>query len=124
MAKYPVNTRIIEAVQRVILDRVIKFERKPLPFPGADTCPVNQQIKHGKQHDTGEIRHHSPTVTEKAWSKKIAPAIPLIKISGAKTAIVVREELSMGVTTSLVPVTQARRKEYPRSRYCDIFSVQ
>ena len=58
MAEYPVNTRIIEAVQRVILDRVIKFERKPLPFPGADTCPVNQQIKYGKQHDTGEIRHH------------------------------------------------------------------
>ena len=58
MAEYPVDTRIIEAVQRVILDRVIKFERKPLPFPGADTCPVNQQIKHRKQHDTGEIGHH------------------------------------------------------------------
>lgn len=37
--------------------------------------------------------------------------------------MVVSEELSMGVTTSLVPVIQARRREYPRSRYCEIFSV-
>jgi len=37
--------------------------------------------------------------------------------------MVVKEELNMGVTTSLVPVIQARRNEYPRSRYCDIFSV-
>ena len=70
MAKYPVNTRIIEAVQRVILDRVIKFERKPLPFPGADTCPVNQQIKYGKQHDTGEIRHHQSYSDRKSLIKE------------------------------------------------------
>ena len=34
--------------------------------------------------------------------------------------MVVKEELNMGVTTSLVPVIQARRNEYPRSRYAQI----
>ena len=49
--------------------------------------------------------------------------MPLMKIRGTNTATVVSEELSMGVITSPVPTTQARRSEYPRSRYCEMFSV-
>ena len=47
----------------------------------------------------------------------MAPAIPLIKTKGTKTAIVVSEELSIGVIISEVPATAARRNEYPFSRY-------
>jgi hypothetical protein len=46
-----------------------------------------------------------------------------MKINGTNTAIVVNEELSIGVITSLVPAIHARLSEYPRSRYCEIFSV-
>ena len=59
----------------------------------------------------------------KAWSEKMAPAIPLRNISGIKTEIVVSEELSIGVITSFVPAMQALCKEYPRSLYWDMFSV-
>ena len=34
-----------------------------------------------------------------------------MNISGTNTAMVVSDELSIGVITSLVPVTQARRNE-------------
>jgi len=60
---------------------------------------------------------------EKAWSIKIAPAIPLIKINGTNTAMVVSDELSIGVITSVVPAAQARFREYPFSLYCEMFSV-
>ena len=66
---------------------------------------------------------NKPAAIEKAWSIKIAPAIPLIKMSGTNTAMVVNDELSMGVITSVVPATQARFNEYPFSRYCEMFSV-
>jgi len=42
----------------MIFYRVIEFKGKPLPFPGMDTGPVDQQIKYGKQHDTRKIRNH------------------------------------------------------------------
>ena len=38
-------------------------------------------------------------------------------------ATVVSIELNMGVIISVAPATQARRNVYPRSRYCEIFSV-
>ena len=66
---------------------------------------------------------NKPAAMEKAWSLKIAPAIPLMNIKGTNTAIVVSEELSIGVITSVVPATQARLKAYPFSRYCAMFSV-
>ena len=53
----------------------------------------------------------------------MAPAIPLINTRGTNTAMVVRDELSIGVIISEVPVTTARFSEYPFSRYCDTFSV-
>ena len=65
----------------------------------------------------------SPAAMENAWSIKIAPAMPLMKISGKNTATVVSIELSMGVITSVVPAAQARFSEYPFSRYCEMFSV-
>ena len=52
-----------------------------------------------------------PAAIEKAWSIKMAPAIPLMKISGTNTAMVVNEELSIGVITSVVPAAQARFNE-------------
>ena len=66
---------------------------------------------------------NKPAAMEKAWSMKIAPAMPLMNISGTNTATVVSMELSIGVITSVVPAAHALRKEYPCSRYCDIFSV-
>src|SRR5574344_734404 len=65
----------------------------------------------------------SPAVIENAWSMNIAPAIPLINISGTNTAIVVSEELSIGVIISVVPMAQGRFSEYPFSRDCDMISV-
>ena len=65
----------------------------------------------------------SPTVMEKAWSMKMAPAMPLMKINGTNTAMVVNDELSIGVIISVVPAAHARFKEYPLSRYCEMFSV-
>ena len=65
----------------------------------------------------------NPTVMEKAWSIKMAPAIPLKKTNGTNTAMVVSDELSMGVIISVVPVAQARFSEYHFSRYCEMFSV-
>ena len=59
----------------------------------------------------------NPTVMENAWSIKIAPAIPLININGRKTAMVVSDELNIGVIISVVPTAHARFNEYPRSRY-------
>ena len=53
----------------------------------------------------------NPAAMEKAWSMKMAPAIPLMKISGTNTAMVVSDELSIGVITSDVPATQARFSE-------------
>ena len=53
----------------------------------------------------------------------MAPAIPLMNINGTNTAMVVSDELSMGVIISVVPEAQARSNEYPRSRYCEMFSV-
>ena len=49
--------------------------------------------------------------------------MPLMKISGTNTAMVVSDELSMGVIISVVPAAQARFKDQPRSLYCDMFSV-
>lgn len=49
--------------------------------------------------------------------------MPLIKIKGTNTAMVVSDELSIGVIISVVPAAQERFSEYPRSRYCEIFSV-
>ena len=65
----------------------------------------------------------SPAVIENAWSMKMAPAIPLMNINGTNTAMVVSDELSIGVMTSVVPAAQARFSEYPLSRYCEMFSV-
>ena len=62
-------------------------------------------------------------MTAKAWSKKIAPAIPLMNTSGTKTAIVVKVELSIGVITSVVPLLQASSSESPRVLYWVMFSV-
>ena len=60
MAEYPVHSRIIKTVQRMVLYRVIESERKPLPFSGTDACTVDQQVKDGKKHDSRKIRHHQP----------------------------------------------------------------
>ena len=60
MTEYPVHSGIIETVQCMVFYRVIEFKGEPLPFPGMDTCTVDQQIKDGKQHDTCKIRHHQP----------------------------------------------------------------
>ena len=49
--------------------------------------------------------------------------MPLINIRGTNTAMVVGDELSIGVIISVVPTAQERFREYPRSRYCEIFSV-
>ena len=65
----------------------------------------------------------SPEVMENASSMKMAPAIPLMNTSGTNTAMVVSDELSIGVIISEVPATAARFSEYPFSRYCDTFSV-
>ena len=54
---------------------------------------------------------NKPAAMEKAWSIKIAPAIPLMNINGTNTAMVVSDELSIGVITSVVPAAQARRSE-------------
>ena len=53
----------------------------------------------------------------------MAPAMPLMNTNGTNTAMVVSDELSMGVIISVVPAAAARFSEYPRSRYCDTFSV-
>ena len=45
--------------------------------------------------------------------------MPLINIKGTNTAMVVRDELSIGVIISVVPTAHERFREYPRSRYCD-----
>ena len=42
---------------------------------------------------------------------KMAPAIPLMNTSGTNTAMVVSDELSMGVIISEVPATAARFSE-------------
>ena len=57
MTEHPVYSGIIETVQCMVFYRVIEFKGEPLPFPGMDTCTVDQQIKDGKQHDTCKIRH-------------------------------------------------------------------
>ena len=56
VTKHPIYTGVIEAIQCVVLYRIIKFKRKP--FPGMNACPINQQIKHRKKHNTCEIRNH------------------------------------------------------------------
>ena len=50
--------------------------------------------------------------------------MPLINIKGTNTAMVVRDELSIGVIISVVPTAHERFREYPRSRYCEIFPLQ
>ena len=50
------------------LNRVIEFKRKPFPFPGMNTCPIDQQIKHRKKHNTGKIRNHQSHCNRKSVS--------------------------------------------------------
>ena len=59
----------------------------------------------------------------KAWSEKMAPAMPLMKTSGTKTATVVSDDESIGVIISTVPFTQLSISGSPRWRYCCMFSV-
>ena len=54
---------------------------------------------------------------------KMAPAIPLMNTNGTNTAMVVSDELSMGVIISVAPDAQALRSARPRSRCCEMFSV-
>ena len=60
MTEHPVHSGVIETVQCMVFYRVIECKGEPLPFPGTDTCTVDQQVKDGKQHDTGKIRHQQP----------------------------------------------------------------
>lgn len=53
----------------------------------------------------------------------MAPAMPLMNTSGTNTAIVVSVELSIGVITSVVPLSQACSRVKPRALYCVMFSV-
>ena len=55
-----------KTIQCVILHRVIEFKRKPFPFPGMNTCPIDQQIKHRKKHNTGKIRNHQSHCNRKS----------------------------------------------------------
>ena len=49
--------------------------------------------------------------------------MPLIKISGKKTAELVRTEVKRGMITSCVPSTQEVSKSLPSSRCCSMFSM-
>ena len=66
VTEHPIYTGIIKTVQCVILYRVIEFKRKPFPFSGMNTCPIDQQIKHRKKHNTGKIRNHQSHCNRKS----------------------------------------------------------
>ena len=57
------------------------------------------------------------------WSKKSAPAIPPMNISGMKTLQVVSTELSMGAKTLAVPLHTAFSSFAPPLCFCKILSI-
>ena len=82
------------------------------PRPAAQPRPVDQHIEDRQQHDTREVGNQQPHRNRECLViEQALPAMPLINISGTNTATVVRDELSIGVTTSPVPATQARLNE-------------
>ena len=67
-----------------------------------------------KRAMANEMSNDATTV--KAWSPKVCPAMPSMKIIGAKTAMVVRVEATTALPTSLTPRIAACCGSSPSSR--------
>ena len=69
MGEYPVDARIIEAVQRMFLQRIVDADVRK-PRPAAQPRPVDQIVQHRQQHDTRKVgnqqshRHRECLVVE------------------------------------------------------------